>query len=152
MKTFRAFEVSLWVVLAHWYALILVIVFECTHSGTGWIAEVPWDFWLADVVDGLVGGKVQAGALLVFCLYALITVSALVLAYIFAKISANAIGTLKRKRKADLKITAAGSATPSAVAAADDSDIGTLLVTRPDLQAHIENFRNQMRKVSGNPG
>ena len=29
---------------------------------------------------------------------------------------------------------------------------GTLLVTRPDLQAQIENFRNQMRKVSGNPG
>ena len=150
MKTFRAFEVSLWVVLAHWYALILVIVFECTHSGTGWIAEVPRDFWFAEVVDGMAGGKVQAGGLLVFFLYALITVSALVLAYIFAKVSANAIGTLKHK--ADLKITAAGSATPSAVAAADDSDIGTLLVTRPDLQAHIENFRNQMRKVSGIAG
>ena len=150
MKPLRAFEFSLWVVLAHWYALILVIVFECTHSGTGWIAEVPMDYWLAEVVDGLAGGKVQAGALLVFCLYALITVSALVLAYFFAKIAANALGTLKRK--ADLKITAAGSATPSSVAAADDSDIGTLLVTRPDLQAHIENFRNQMRKVSGNPG
>ena len=150
MKTFRAFEVSLWVVLAHWYALILVIVFECAHSGTGWIAEVPRDFWLAEVVDGLAGGKVQAGGLLVFFLYALITVSALVLAYIFAKVSANAIGTLKHK--ADLKITAAGSATPSAVAAADDSDIGTLLVTRPELQAHIENFRNQMRKVSGIAG
>ena len=150
MKTFKTFEVSLWVVLAHWYALILVIVFECTHSGTGWIAEVPRDFWFAEVVDGLAGGKVQAGALLVFCLYALITVSALVLAYFFAKIAANALGTLKRK--ADLKITAAGSATPSSVAEADDSDIGTLLVTRPDLQAHIENFRNQMRKVSGNPG
>jgi len=150
MKTFRAFEVSLWVVLAHWYALILVIVFECTHSGTGWIAEVPRDFWLAEVVDGLAGGKVQAGGLLVFFLYALITVSALVLAYIFAKIAANAIGTLKRK--ADVKITAAAPATPSAVAAADDSDIGTLLVTRPDLQAHIANFRNQMRKVSGIAG
>ena len=150
MKTFRAFEVSLWVVLAHWYALILLIAFECTHSGTGWITEVPRDFWLAEVVDGLAGGKVQAGGLLVFFLYALITVSALVLAYIFAKISANAIGTLKRK--ADLKITAAGSATPSAVAVADDSDIGTLLVTRPDLQAHIANFRNQMRKVSGIAG
>ena len=98
----------------------------------------------------MAGGKVQAGGLLVFFLYALITVSALVLAYIFAKVSANAIGTLKHK--ADLKITAAGSATPSAVAAADDSDIGTLLVTRPDLQAHIENFRNQMRKVSGIAG
>lgn len=150
MKTFKAFEISLWVVLAHWYALILVIVFECTHSGTGWIEEVPRDFWLAEVVDGLAGGTVQAGDLLVFCLYALITVSALVLAYIFAKIAANAIGTLKRK--ADVKITAAAPATPSAVAAADNSDIGTLLVTRPDLQAHIENFRNQMRKVSGIAG
>ena len=167
MRTLRSFEVSLWVVLVHWYALGLLIIFEYTHAGPGWLVDLPWDYWFEEVVDGLGGGKVQAGTLLLFLLYALITVSAVVLTYIFAKISVHAISELYRKRKNGLKSSDSQSLTSASVAAvptvADmaeianvaevaDTDIRAFLNERPELEARIENFKSQMRKVSGISG
>lgn len=164
MRTLRSFEVSLWVVLVHWYALGLLVWFEYTHAGSGWLADLPWDYWFEELVDGLGGGKVSAGTLLLFLLYALITVSAVVLTYIFAKISVHALSELYRKRKNGLKSSDAQSLTSASVAAiptvadvaevaeVEDTDIRAFLIERPELEARIENFRSQMRKVSGISG
>lgn len=161
MRTLRSFEVSLWVVLVHWYALGLLVLFEYTHAGSGWLADLPWDYWFEELVDGLGGGKLSAGTLLLFLLYALITLSAVVLTYIFAKISVHAISELYRKRKNGLKSSDSQSLTSSSVAAipkvadvaeVEDTDISAFLIERPELEARIENFRSQMRKVSGISG
>ena len=164
MRTLRSFEVSLWVVLVHWYALGLLVLFEYTHTGSGWLADLPWDHWFEELVDGLGGGKLSAGTLLLFLLYALIMLSAVVLTYIFAKISVHAIAELYRKRKNGLKSSDAPSLTSASVAAiptvadvaevaeVEDTDIRAFLIERPELEARIENFRSQMRKVSGISG
>ena len=164
MRTLRSFEVSLWVILVHWYALGLLVFFEYTHAGSGWLADLPWDYWFEELVDGLGGGKIRAGTLLLFLLYALITVSAVVLTYIFAKISVHALFDLYRKRKNGLKSSDAQSLTSASVAAiptvptveevaeVEDTDIRAFLIERPELEARIENFRSQMRKVSGISG
>lgn len=164
MRMLRSFEVSLWVVLVHWYALGLLILFEYTHAGSGWLADLPWDYWFEELVDGLGGGKLSAGTLLLFLLYALMTVSAVVLTYIFAKISVHAISELYRKRKNGLKSSDSQSLRSASVAAiatvptvaevaeVEDTDIRAFLIERPELEARIENFRSQMRKVSGISG
>ena len=164
MRTLRSFEVSLWVILVHWYALGLLVFFEYTHAGSGWLADLPLDYWFEELVDGLGGGKLSAGTLLLFLLYALITVSAVVLTYIFAKISVHALSELYRKRKNGLKSSDAQSLTSASVAAiptfadvaevaeVEDTDIRAFLIERPELEARIENFRSQMRKVSGISG
>ena len=161
MRTLRSFEVSLWVILVHWYALGLLVFFEYTHAGSGWMADLPWDYWFEELVDGLGGGKLSAGTLLLFLLYALITLSAVVLTYIFAKISVHAISELYRKRKNGLKSSDSQSLTSASVAAiptvadvaeVEDTDISAFLIERPELEARIENFRSQMRKVSGISG
>ena len=161
MRTLRSFEVSLWVILVHWYALGLLVFFEYTHAGSGWMADLPWDYWFEELVDGLGGGKLSAGTLLLFLLYALITVSAVVLTYIFAKISVHALFDLYTKRKNGLNSSDAQSLTPASVAAiatvptveeVEDTDIRAFLIERPELEARIENFRSQMRKVSGISG
>ena len=161
MRTFRSFEVSLWIVLVHWYALGLLVFFEYTHAGSGWLADLHWDYWFEELVDGLGGGKLSAGTLLLFLLYALITVSAVVLTYIFAKISVHALSELFRKRKNGLKSSDAQSLTSASAAAiataaevpeVEDTDIRAFLIERPELEARIENFRSQMRKVSGISG
>ena len=161
MRTFRSFEVSLWIVLVHWYALGLLVFFEYTHAGSGWLADLHWDYWFEELVDGLGGGKLSAGTLLLFLLYALITVSAVVLTYIFAKISVHALSELYRKRKNGLKSSDAQSLTSASAAAiataaevpeVEDTDIRAFLIERPELEARIENFRSQMRKVSGISG
>ena len=154
----------MWVILVHWYALGLLVFFEYTHAGSGWMADLPWDYWFEELVDGLGGGKLRAGTLLLFLLYALITVSAVVLTYIFAKISVHALFDLYRKRKNGLNSSDARSLTPASVAAiptvadvaevaeVEDTDIRAFLIERPELEARIENFRSQMRKVSGISG
>ena len=164
MRTLRSFEVSLWVILVHWYALGLLVFFEYTHAGSGWLAELPWDYWFEELVDGLGGGKIRAGSLLLFLLYALITISAVVLTYIFAKISVHALFDLYRKRKNGLKSSDSQSLRSASVAAiatvptvaevaeVEDTDIRAFLTERPELEARIENFRSQMRKVSGISG
>jgi hypothetical protein len=100
-------------------------------------------------------------------LYALITLSAVVLTYIFAKISVHAMAELYRKRKNGLKSSDAPSLRSASVAAiptvadvaevaevaeVEDTDIRAFLIERPELEARIENFRSQMRKVSGISG
>ena len=151
----------MWIVLVHWYALGLLVFFEYTHAGSGWLADLHWDYWFEELVDGLGGGKLSAGTLLLFLLYALITVSAVVLTYIFAKISVHALSELYRKRKNGLKssdsqsltsASAAAIATVAEVPEVEDTDIRAFLIERPELEARIENFRSQMRKVSGISG
>ena len=151
----------MWIVLVHWYALGLLVFFEYTHAGSGWLADLHWDYWFEELVDGLGGGKLSAGTLLLFLLYALITVSAVVLTYIFAKISVHALSELYRKRKNGLKSSDAQSLTSASAAAiataaevpeVEDTDIRAFLIERPELEARIENFRSQMRKVSGISG
>lgn len=157
----------MWVVLVHWYALGLLVLFEYTHAGSGWLADLPWDYWFEELVDGLGGGKLRAGTLLLFLLHALITLSAVVLTYIFAKISVHVISELYRKRKNGLKSSDAQSLTSASAAAVaviptvadvaevaevEDTDIRAFLIERPELEARIENFRSQMRKVSGISG
>ncbi len=151
----------MWVVLVHWYALGLLVLFEYTYAGSGWLADLPWDYWFEEFVDGLGSGKVSAGTLLLFLLYALITLSAVVLTYIFAKISVHAIAELYRKRKNGLKSSDAQSLTSASFAAistvadvaeVEDTDMRAFLIERPELEARIENFRSQMRKVSGISG
>ena len=151
----------MWVVLVHWYALGLLVLFEYTYAGSGWLADLPWDYWFEEFVDGLGSGKVSAGTLLLFLLYALITLSAVVLTYIFAKISVHAIAELYRKRKNGLKSSDARSLTSASFAAistvadvaeVEDTDMRAFLIERPELEARIENFRSQMRKVSGISG
>ena len=151
----------MWIVLVHWYALGLLVFFEYTHAGSGWLADLHWDYWFEELVDGLGGDKLSAGTLLLFLLYALITVSAVVLTYIFAKISVHALSELYRKRKNGLKSSDAQSLTSASAAAiatvaevpeVEDTDIRAFLIERPELEARIENFRSQMRKVSGISG
>ena len=75
---FSKFTLSFGVVLAHWYALALIMGFQILGRGdVGWIFQLPVHSFGSEVWLGLSGGPVNADAYLLFFL-AMVLVASIV--------------------------------------------------------------------------
>jgi len=143
---------SLWLLLLLWHGLILLFAFECAHSGLGWIHETPGKYWFEQILDGLSRGNLSPRAFLLLYFYAVVTVSAAVLAHALAQLLAR-IAAGRRIRETERRSVAALQPEASEpIFETSEAELSALLEARPELEVRLANFRSKMNKISGFSG
>ncbi len=148
---------ALWLILAQWYALLLLVGFESAQSGgIGWLSALPWNSWARELFEGLNGLRgISVGAVLLCFYFALLACSILVLVYSFAMMQAargwpetgaspSSIEMLK-PHKLSSEQPAQG---PSEDLPAAPLPAATLMQAHPELAPLLERFRSQLRRDS----
>jgi hypothetical protein len=136
----------LWLVLLHWYGLLLIALFELLHAGDGWLTALPWSHWPQALAAGWRSGQLSAGALFLLYLNVLMLVSAVLLLYVLVRVlAANRSHEAAPPATENLQHTSAMH--PTAQAARGEAGDG--LLQKPEVVALVIHFREQLKKIAG---
>jgi len=139
-------EMPLWLVLVHWYGLLLIALFELLHAGDGWLTVLPWSHWPQVLAAGWRSGQLSAGALFLLYLNVLMLVSAVLLLYVLVRVlAANRSHEAAPPVPENLQHTSAVQLTPQAAR----GEAGDGVLQKPEVVALVIHFREQLKKVAG---
>lgn len=138
-------ETPLWLVLVHWYGLLLIALFELLHLGDAWLASLPWSNWPQVLAAGWRSGQLPSGALILLYMNGLMVASAVILLNVFVRLLA-----LNRPREAVPRTPETPPDVPGADQAAQalHGEAGRCLMQNPEVVALVGQFREQLRRIS----
>jgi hypothetical protein len=138
-------ETPLWLVLVHWYGLLLIAIFELLHNGDGWLAALPWGHWSQALAAGWRNGQLSAGALFLLYLNVLMLASGLLLLYVFVKVlAANRWHEVAPHGLSSRPAPTADAPVRQAIAETVDGGV----MQKPEVVALVSHFREQLKRIA----
>lgn len=139
-------ETPLWVILVHWYGLLLIAIFELLHDGDAWLAALPWGHWPHALAAGWLNGQLSAGALFLLYLNVLMVASGLLLLYVFVKVlAANRWHEVEPDGLSNRPAPPADAPVRQAINEAVDSGV----MQKPEIVVLVSHFREQLKRIAG---
>jgi hypothetical protein len=138
-------EAPLWLVLVHWYGLLLIALFELLHAGDAWLVALPWNDWPQVLAAGWRSGQLPAGALLLLYLNGLMLTSALLLVYVFVRVLAANRQPRREAQPANANLPEASPAEPTSAARAEAAGD---LWQNPEIAALVSRYRAQLKRIT----